>query len=53
MKDLLVFWERMEQGGRKSFRFEELDPAFIIPGQGGILVPYLQALQLDLSLRDD
>ena len=53
LKDLLVFWERMEQGGRKSFRFEELDPAFIIPGQGGILVPYLQALQLDLSLRDD
>lgn len=53
LKDLLVFWERMEQGGRKSFQFEELDPAFIIPGQGGILVPYLQALQLDLSLRDD
>ena len=53
LKDLLVFWERMEQGGRKSFRFEELDPAFIIPGQGGILVPYLQTLQLDLSLRDD
>lgn len=53
LKDLLPFWERMEQGGRKSFRFDELDEQFVVPREQGILVPYLKSLQLDLSLRDE
>ncbi len=49
-RDLLVFWERMEQGGRKSFRFEELrEQYFFSMGSGGVFVPYLQPLQLDLD----
>ena len=24
LRELMVYWERMEQGGRKSFRFDEL-----------------------------
>ncbi len=50
--DLLVFWERMEQGGRKSFRIEELkEEYFFSMGRGGVFVPYLQALQIDLDSR--
>lgn len=52
-EDLLVFWNRAKEGGRKSFRFDELDEKFILPTKPGILVPYLDALNLDLSLRDE
>lgn len=46
------FWDRAAQGGRKSFRFEELDPTFHIHQNHGVLVPYLDALQRDLDRRD-
>lgn len=51
-QELLSFWERMEAGGRKSFRMEELDPRFFLPKVPGVLVPYLDMLQLDLEQRD-
>lgn len=50
--DLLVFWERAKAGGRKSFRYEELDPAFFLPKIPGVLVPYLDGMQKDLDSRD-
>ena len=28
---LRFFWDRAQEGGRKSFRFEELNPEYIIP----------------------
>ena len=46
------FWDRAKEGGRKSFRYEELEPEFFFKPNGGILVPYLEGLQKDLSLRD-
>ncbi len=46
------FWQRAEGGGRKSFRYEELNPAYVIPRKQGILVPYLDALQRDLEDRE-
>lgn len=49
---LLYFWNRAKEGGRKSFRYEELNPAYIIPKQQGVLVPYLEALKKDLEDRD-
>lgn len=49
---LKFFWDRAEAGGRKSFRYEELNPAYILPKKSGILVPYLDALQIDLNDRD-
>lgn len=49
---LLFFWNRAEQGGRKSFRYEELNPEYILPKKNGILVPYLDILQKDLEDRD-
>ena len=52
LKKLLEFWKRSRQGGRKSFRFEELEGDFFFHSSKGILVPYLDALQKDLLLRD-
>ena len=48
---LLFFWNRAQEGGRKSFRYEELNPDYIIPKKHGILVPYLDILQKDLDDR--
>ena len=39
----------MEDGGRKSFRREELDQEFYLSGKNGFLVPYLEGIQKDLS----
>lgn len=49
--ELLRFWNRAKEGGRKSFRYEELDQRYFLPEVPGILVPYLNALQLDLETR--
>ncbi len=49
---LLEFWNRAKEGGRKSFRYEELEPEFFLPKNRGVLVPYLDALQKDLLARD-
>lgn len=46
------FWDRAAEGGRKSFRYEELPQEFKLESKGGILVPYLEALQKDLDMRD-
>ncbi len=52
LDELLVFWERAQAGGRKSFRVEELNPAYWIPAQKGVLVPYLEMVQMDLDEKD-
>ena len=49
---LYYFWDRAQQGGRKSFRFDELNPDYVLPKKHGVLVPYLDALQKDLEDRD-
>ncbi|MFR5602188.1 MAG: Holliday junction resolvase RecU [Lachnospiraceae bacterium] len=50
--DLYRFWCRMEEGGRKSFTYDEVDKTFRI-GQGkDALVHYLEQLQMDLDRRD-
>lgn len=48
---LMEFWNRAQDGGRKSFRYEELEPEFFFSSHGGILVPYLEAMQKDLEKR--
>lgn len=50
---LLEFWNRALEGGRKSFRYEELDTEYILPHKSGVLVPYLDILNLDLTMRDE
>ena len=51
-EEIKKFWERMENGGRKSVRFEELDPKFFMKLKGGVYVPYLEMLKKDLELRE-
>lgn len=49
---LRFFWDRAIQGGRKSFRFDELNPEYVLPKKNGILVPYLDMVQKDLEDRE-
>lgn len=52
-QEVLTFWQRGASGGRKSFRYEELDPRFFMEVKGGCYVPYLDAMNLDLGLREE
>ena len=49
LKDLKFFFERMNEGGKKSFKYEELDEEYLIPKKGDIIVHYLESLSLYLS----
>ena len=49
--DLMQFWNRAKEGGRKSFRYDELNPNYFLPNVSGVLVPYLNMLQKDLADR--
>ena len=51
-RDLYTFWQRGKNGGRKSFRFDELRTQYILPEHTGVLVPYLEGMQLDLDERE-
>ena len=46
------FWRRMEEGGVKHFKYEELDPAYEISTYSGTFVHYLEQMQMDLEQRD-
>lgn len=52
-RQLMTFWKRMEDGGRKSFRRDELDEAFYLVQKSGFLIPYLEGIQMDLNCRDE
>ena len=45
------FWERGKNGGRKSFRYDELDNNYRIASYSGVLVHYLEPLNKDLCSR--
>jgi Penicillin-binding protein-related factor A, putative recombinase len=49
---LRFFWDRAKEGGRKSFRFEELNPEYVMPRKSGVFVPYLDMIQKDLDERE-
>ena len=51
--EMKKFWERAKEGGRKSFRFEELNPNYFMSMKQGYHVPYLEAIQKDLDSRDE
>ena len=49
---LKIFWQRAKEGGRKSFRHDELNPAYILPRDSDVFVPYLETLKIDLADRE-
>ena len=51
-EELEKFWKRAEDGGRKSFRLDELNEVFFFKSSKGYYIPYLEMLQKDLELRD-
>lgn len=51
-RDMMKFWNRAKEGGRKSFRFEEADPSYRMETGRGVFVPYLEMIQRDLDARD-
>ena len=52
LSELLTFWERAKNGGRKSFRFDELTDEYFFTLKAGTFVPYLDMLQKDLLERE-
>lgn len=49
--ELKVFWERALNGGRKSFRMDELNPDYYIKDTNGPLIHYLDYIQKDMDER--
>ncbi len=49
--ELFGFWNRMMEGGRKSFTYEEIDKGWKIGRQRDVLVHYLEMIQKDLERR--
>lgn len=45
------FWKRMEDGGRKSFTYDEVDKDWKIRSHRDMFVHYLEAIQKDLDQR--
>lgn len=51
-RELKMFWDRAQSGGRKSIRHDELEAKYFMKLKNGCYVPFLDALQLDLEERD-
>lgn len=51
-EEMLLFWERAKNGGRKSFRFDELSEKFLFELKQGVYVPYLDMINMDLEMRE-
>lgn len=49
--DLKRFWHRMEEGGKKHLKLEELDPSLEISTYSGTFVHYLEQVQMDIDRR--
>ena len=50
--EIYRYWQRMEEGGRKSFTYEELDKSLPIYAKGNALMHYLEPLAKDLERRE-
>lgn len=51
-RDVERFWKRMEEGGRKSFTYEEVDKTFRVRAFRDFFVHYLEAINKDLEIRE-
>lgn len=51
-RQIKKFWDRAQQGGRKSIRYDELEPGWFFGLKQGYFVPYLDMIQKDLDIRD-
>ena len=51
-KDIDRFIRRREEGGRKSFTYNEIDKSYEIDGQGGLALHFLPQIAKDLESRE-
>lgn len=51
-EEMRRFWERGKRGGKKHFKYEELDPGWFLRKNGNFLVPFLEGIQKDLEVRE-
>lgn len=51
LSELMVFWNRALEGGRKSFNISELNLEYIIDDVNGPIIPYLNYIQRDIDSR--
>ena len=52
LDELLGFWKRMQDGGRKSFTYDEMDHSWRIGSRRDVLVHYLEMVERDLERRE-
>ncbi|MCR4803932.1 MAG: Holliday junction resolvase RecU [Lachnospiraceae bacterium] len=50
--EMKKYWERAQNGGRKSFRYDDLDPHYQISTYDGVMLHYLDMINRDLQNRD-
>ncbi|MCP1101089.1 recombination protein U [Aequitasia blattaphilus] len=50
-REILKFWKRREEGGRKSIAFDELGEGWFMEITRGCFVPYLDGIAKDLESR--
>ncbi len=51
--EMMEFWTRMKNGGRKSFTIQELDPKYFLDVTHDYFLPILEGIQIDLNERED
>ena len=51
--DIKAFYERSFTGGRKSFKYQEIDKSYKLGKAPGALVHYLEGIQKDLNRRSE
>ena len=52
-KEALVFWERMENGGPKSFEISELSEDYFFEAKNPSFIPYLEMVKKDIIDRNE
>lgn len=51
LRDIMKFWNRAVEGGRKSFKYTEIDQDYKIRTANGIMIHYIEMLKKDLESR--
>jgi recombination protein U len=53
LRDVLYFWNRAAEGGRKSFTYDEIDHTLRIRVKNDVYVMFLEQLQMDLLAHSE
>lgn len=51
-REMHRFWVRGQEGGRKHFKYEELNPDCFLKRNKNFLVPFLEGVAWDLDSRE-